>query len=121
MTFSSPVPALPSDRFPTAPGTEERTRTVRTVTDGEHIRRVRFVSSLTGASFEGHAADVVSAPGFHGDGVESPRRQMREGALVVSAGDALVLQNSVVVADQNHVAVQISICVTPGHLNARGE
>lgn len=73
---------------------------------------------LTGASVGGDTADVVSAPGFHGDGVESPRRQRREDALVVSGRDAFVLQRAVVVTDQNHVTVQISSCVTPVHLNA---
>lgn len=69
----------------------------------------------------GDAADVAAAPCFHGDGVESPRRQRREGALVVSSGDALVLKDGVVVADQNHVAVQISCCVMPVHLQTAQE
>ena len=76
---------------------------------------------LTGASVGGDAADQVSAPGFHGDGVEPPRRQRREVALVVSGGDALVLQDAVVVPDQNHVTVQISGRVTPGNLKTTEE
>jgi len=74
---------------------------------------------LTCASVGGDAADVVPAPGFHGDGVESARQQRGEDALVVSGGDALVLQDAVVVADQNHVAVQVSGRMAPVHLNTR--
>lgn len=64
----------------------------------------------------GDAADEVSAPGFHGDGVQPSRRQGREDALVLSGGDVLALQHAVVVADQDHVAVQVSGRVTPVNL-----
>lgn len=74
-------------------------------------------SGLTGTPVGGDAADCVPAPRFHGDGVEAPRRQRGEGALVVSGGDTTVLQDRVVVTDQNHVPVQIPSSVTPVHLN----
>lgn len=69
----------------------------------------------------GDAADQVSAPGLHGDGVQPPWRQRREVALVVSGGDALVLQDAVVVTDQNHVTVQNSSCLMPGNLKTTEE
>lgn len=72
---------------------------------------------LTGSSVSGHTADVVSAPCFHSNGVEPPRRQIVEHAVVVFGRDALVLQNAVVVTDQDHVTLQITCGVTPVDLN----
>lgn len=72
---------------------------------------------LTGSTVGGNTADIVSAPGFHGDSVQSPWCEGGEDALILSGGDTLVLQDGVVIVDQHHVPVQITSCMTPVHLN----
>lgn len=111
------VPALPSDRLPTAAGTSKKTKT-----DHECEKQSSnwlVAPSLTGPAVSGRALDVVSAPRLHGDGIQPPRGQRRENALIVFSGDTLVLQHTVVVVDQNHVAVQVSGRMAPVHLNTQ--
>lgn len=93
------------------------TRRVPLIAYDDHFHCTCSGLGLTGSPVGGDAADVVTAPGFHGDGVQSSWREGGEDALVVSGGDALVLQDGVVVADQDHVMVQITGGVTPVHLN----
>lgn len=109
------VPASPRDRFPTAAGTGGTKSQSQTTAEDLSDR-----TGLTGASVGGDAAHVSAAPRFHGNRVQPTGRQRREDALVVSRRDTLVLQDRQVVADQHHVAVQISSGVAPVHLRTGG-